>query len=234
MSRSASLSHLIVGAGALVVGLVISGATTRGEVRELRAEIEQLERRECRSGPGIGAEIANALRGQPLAFDGAPDPRPAAAAPPVVDAPDEPVELPVPVAPVVEAPGGLPFEPGEEMDAIAETMELRRRQAEQALYDHGALDRAQQEAATEVIEGLNAELGALAGDFVEVFQHGEPGRRESMLFARDALDLLVDAESGLMDLMSDDQLDGLDPSITDPFNYVDSRVLWALSELDRR
>lgn len=231
MIRSLSVSHLVVAVVALVLGVLVGGVGPRGEARALQQQLVELEGRECARGRGVGAEIAGAFRGRPLVFG---EEATAAAEP----APSEPVAVPTRES----SAGGAERSQGtsagggpDEVEAVMEAMELRRRQAMQALIDHGGLDAAQQELAEGVVDELNSELELLAEEFVTTMEGGvEPDRRESMLFARDAIDVLLDAENGLYDLMDESQREGLGPEITDPFNYIDGGVVSVLRELDRR
>ena len=123
----------------------------------------------------------------------------------------------------------------ESMDQIHDALELRHTQARQALSEQARLSESQLQHVDRIVEDMNADLAALADGFVAHIQEtgGQPGRRESMLFARDSIDVLVSAEDELWGSLEPGQREGIDDAALDPMSYIDGTVIDALSALDQ-
>jgi hypothetical protein len=232
MASEFGAKHLVLAAVALVVGLAVGGLGPRSEVRTLRAQVRELKERECGSPSRVGREIASVFQGRPWEDD----------------LPEAPAPAPAPVAapgPAPEPSGGVQIRVGddevvaeddeqleESLEMVREAMDLRRAQARQALVEAGA-DEAQLQQIDAAVQDMNADLAALADDFVATIREfGEPDRRETMLFARDTLDVLLEAEDALWNAMSDDQRQAMDDAALDPFSYIDGGVVETFMELD--
>jgi len=218
--------ELIVGALALVLGVVLGGLLPRAEVRRLEAEAEELRSRECRSG--VGSDLASLLLRPPI---------------PTADEPDEPAPVEVLGEPVGDAPAPAPegAEPaegdvevfGEDVEAAKTALRLRTTQARASLFEDAAPDEGQVESFDAAVDDMNDDLHELAEGMVSRFrEHGEPTRREAMVFAADVLDVVITAEDRMAESLDPEQLDDVDEAALDPFSYIDPALLDLLSELD--
>ena len=247
MSRSLTPSHLILAAVALLIGLALGGLGPRGESRDLRDRIAELEARECRGSSQMGREIAEAFRGR--AWGGGERSELQAGSgnrvPPMkrqAEATGAEGETQGASGAELEIGASGPEGDGgegvgeERLQEVMDAMELRRRQSRQALREQAGLTSDQEAEIDGVVDAMNDELGVLAEEFVGLVESsgGEPDRREGMLFARDTLDLLLDSGDAIWNSLDPDQQAGVDPEVLDPLNFVDGRVVHSLSELDRR
>lgn len=224
MASRFSAQHLVLAALALVVGLALGGLAPRSEVRALRAQVEELKQRECGSPSRVGREIAQVFQGRPWEDD-LPAPVPAPVPDPVPLEPSEAPEEPEDLEDLEDLEASL--------EVVSEAMELRRTQARQALIEGGVHDD-QLQAIDAVVADMNADLAALADQFVaDLREFGEPDRRETMLFARDTLDVLLEAEDAIWNGLDPEQRDQLDEAALDPFSYVDAGVVETFMELDQ-
>ncbi|MBX2802878.1 MAG: hypothetical protein KTR31_34670 [Myxococcales bacterium] len=237
MNRSFTASHLILAAVALVVGLALGGMAPRGESRALRAQVAELQARECSRGPGvIGTQVANALRRAPSEAPSSGDARTKVVMPPPEEPePEEPAENTDDDDFVYFEDGNYEEQPDDsDLNRMIDAMEMRRRQARQALREQADPTEEQEAEIDAIFDDMNSELATLAGDFVQVFQEAggaEPDRRESMLFARDAIDVLIGTEDALYDVLDPDQAQGMSPEASDPMSYIDGEVVRALREI---
>lgn len=235
MASDFGAKHLILAAVALVVGLALGGLAPRSENRALRGQVDELQDRKCDSGSRVGREIANVFQGRPWAED---LPEPEAPVPADEDEDDNVV--------VEQDEDGLTIEIGgdgdedipenleESLEMVQDAMEIRRAQARQALVE-ADVDDGQLEQIDTIVDDMNGDLAALADDFVTSFQEseGEPDRRDTMLFARDTLDVLLEAEDALYGSLDSDQQEALDEAALDPFSYIDGTVVETFMELDQ-
>jgi hypothetical protein len=208
--------HLAFAGAGLALGLVLGGLGPREELREARSEA-----REARRSPGgAGTEIAKIFQGKPVATPEAePAAAPDAATPPApVDDPDEERE-------------GKPSPA--RLDEMREAMVIRQKQARAALIEDAEPSDEQLADIDAVFADMNADLRALATDFVGRFEEGEPSRRDMMAFAADSLDVLIDTEDRLGESLTPEQRESLSDESLDPLSYVDSSLVDVLGELDR-
>ncbi len=246
MTSSFSASHLILAAVALVVGLALGGLMPRSEVRGLRDRVAELEARDCEGGGGgnVGQQIASALRSG-RGWSRAPSPgsapspgrepgRPQGASG-AEDVGGEPEGALPPGGGRSEGreprPGGLS---GDRVDEVMDALDMRRAQARQALREQAQLSGEQELAVDAAVEEMNVELQELALDFVAEMEAtgGLPDRRQSMLFARDTIDVLVTAEDAIWNTLDPSQREQVDPTALDPTSYVDGTVVQTLGQLE--
>ncbi len=230
--------HLVLAALALIVGLVVGGLGPRGKIRDLEAEVATAKREARR-------DVGRQIFGEVFRPRTAPAPAPGgAAADPV---PDEPAD-PDPGDDAdddgnfrirVERRGdeGDEGEGGSEPDAQAmkDALDLRRAQASAALREQAEATDEQMAEVDAIAADMNADLHDLAEDFVATVaaSGGRPNRRELMVFAADALDVLIGTEDSLSSVLDPAQLESLDDRALDPTAFVDGTLVDVMSKLDR-
>lgn len=221
----------LVGAVALMVGLVLGGIGPRAELRELRSELTELAAKPCRSavGPGIASVLSRGALG-----GGAPARAPVLA---------EPAAAPV----KQEAEGEWRSEgegegttvqwsfgedaggqdtPEGGVDAMRQALAVRKAQARAALREQGDLDDGQLAAIDAAVEEMNLALTAVAADLQEQGQLATLDDRRSMLYlAADSLDAVIEADSRIRETLSPEQLAAVEDEAVDPLSYLDPSVL---------
>lgn len=225
------MKQAILVAVALVIGIVLGGLGPRAQVRDLREQVAALEAKAPRR---LGTEIASVLGAGRL------DPPPDRYEPPPVpddateaDPAEEPFEDDGVEVRFGEAEGDPP-DAEASLGAMREALELRRVQARAALLEDADPDDEQLAEIDGAIDQMNDRLMELGRDVVaDVREHGEPSRRDAMLFAADALDILITAEDSMAAALDEAQRDALGEDSLDPFSYVDPALLDLLAELDR-
>lgn len=214
--------HLAFAAVGLVVGLSLGGLGPREELRVSRAETRAAAR------SGAGSEIARIFQGRPFpreadeaadAVESAPE---AALPPDPSDPPDPPGE------------DGPDLPDGSSREAMREALALRQQLARAALLEDAQPSEEQLQEIDATFAEMNADLHALASDFVSRFEQGaEPTRRDMMLFAADSLDVLIDTEDRLGAALTEEQVADLSEESLDPLSYVDPSLVDLLGEIDR-
>src|SRR5690606_36251606 len=190
-------------------GSVIGGLGPRAAPREPSADVDRVDSTHCER-MDVGREVARAIATgiaqneatgtarahRPTRADGAPDAVASTATPePLHGGITDDIELPEPD----------PAE-AEEARLAADALALRRQQALAALREQVRPDPAQLDAIQGVVDEMNAELAAIAGDLLALVESGEePTRLDWMIFAADFLDVFIDAETGLAGALSDEQ-----------------------------
>jgi hypothetical protein len=202
--------HLLAAAVGFAVGLALGGLGPREELRTARAEA-----REAKRAPGgAGREIARIFQGRPVPEAEAPEP---------AEVPDDVVE-----------PDDRPRAPDPETrEAMREAMRVRQELARAALVEDAEPTDAQLDDLDAVVADMNAELRALATDFVGQFAEADPTRRDMMVFAADTLDVLIETEDRLAATLTEEQRADLSEESLDPLSYVDESIVDVLGELDR-
>ncbi len=119
-----------------------------------------------------------------------------------------------------------------ELDAARAALALRKSQARAALIEDADPSDEQLADIDTAVDDMNASLEVLAEDLVAMFEEGgEPGRRDAMVFAAEALDTMIAAEDRIWDALDADQRDAVDDGAVDPFSYVDEGIVDVLAEL---
>lgn len=221
--RAWTAVHVVTVGLALAFGLVAGSFGPRSEVRALRAQVAELEARPCRTavGPRIFSEVLRA----PSTTRGPSEP-----APDALPAPEGSGDA-APAEPMADAAAE------EEVERMKSALDLRRVQATAALLEQVAADDEQMATVEQITADMNAQLRQLATEFVESAQSaggGMPTRREAMLFAADALDILVGAEEAMWETVPPDRAEELDPDLLDPTAFIDGSIVDVMAELDRR
>jgi hypothetical protein len=121
----------------------------------------------------------------------------------------------------------------ETLETARDTMAVRLRQARAALWEDVDPTPQQEQVFDAVIDDMNDRLSTLAEDLIdEVVANGEPGRRESMGFAADALDIFLSAEDAMMNAMTAEQREVVREEATDATAFVDPDIVDILIQLD--
>lgn len=231
--KQISAVQVLLAVFALLVGLVVGGLGPRAEVRSLEKRLAEAE--ECPNST-MGSEIANVFRGRP--WDGA---KAAPAVPNPEPTPDgeEPVEEGTKVqwsfdSGKASSEGMTKDEIDESIDLAREAMELRFTQAREALVQDADPSDEQLAAIDDAIASMNSDLTDLATELTTTLANGdEPGRRETMEFAADTLDVLLSAEDTLLSTLDEDQRASLQTESLDPMSYVDPSIVDILGQLNR-
>jgi hypothetical protein len=212
------VKYVLVATAALLVGLLLGGIPTRGEVRRLETEVEELEDRECR--PRLGTDFLGALRPQ------VESPPATAATPPGVD---EPEDTDTEAAPAADEAPELDEDEGPE--AMRAVLDARRAQARAALLEQVEPTDAQLDTFDAAVADMNTELRAIAEDLLaRVRELGEPPpRREMLLYAADGLDAVIEADTRIREALGDVDVDD---EAVDPLSHVDPALVDLLVELD--
>jgi len=231
-----SAGHVVLAAVALLVGAGLGRMSLQSALRDAEAEIARAEAHACADGSEVGRQIARALGGggvvdvpEPPEPLGSPEPE----APPVV----QPPTVPEPDAgpEVVIAGEGDPRSDDrvDQLDALADTVAIRKAQARQALIEQVQPSEDQMQRIDLAVGRMNDILVEEAAILMEVARGGEPSRRDGLEFARNSIDALLEAEDAVFDTLSDEQLDRVDPEVLDPLGFVDPTVIETLAELER-
>lgn len=203
----------------VVVGMALGGLGPRAQVRELRERVVELEARpRDRVGSRLFSEV---LR---------PGATERASAPPSVEQTGG-AEAREP-SPSPETPAAPPS-----AAEVKSTLNLRRTQAIAALRERVAADDEQMAQVEDIAAEMNGALHDLASELVATAQRnpdGLPSRREGMVFAVDALNILLDAEESLWGVLNPEQTEGVDPELLDPTSYIDGTIVDVMSQLDQR
>ena len=217
------MRELIVGALALVLGVVLGGLLPRAEVRRLQIEMAELEERECRTG--LGSELTGLLMRPPIP---APEPE----GEPTLDEP--PADAPEPGFHVEVGAEGASEEPPvvETLETAKTALQLRSTQARASLVEDAEPDEAQMEAFDAAVDDMNADLREIALEAAAVLaEGGEPTRREAMVFVADVLDVMIAAEDRMTESLDEEQRGAVADEALDPFSYIDPALLDLFSEL---
>lgn len=121
----------------------------------------------------------------------------------------------------------------DELDLARAALDLRRTQARAALLEETDAEDEQMEQFDTAVEAMNDVLLDLTEEMTEMVEGGtEPGRREAMEFAADALDALLSAEDNMRSAFGPEQLGEVEDSAIDPFSHIDPAIIDVLEGLD--
>ena len=227
VSRS-PLTAIGVGIVGLVLGVAAGGVLPRAELRELQAQLDEAQSKACETDRGaIGREFASALRGRPVS--GAYDDRDVAAVedgdePPAIDE-DRPQTL-EDIEREIEERSEAGASDEELSGLVLDAMSLRTTQARQAIEQDLAPTDEQWDQIDGAIDRMNDDLAALADGFAADFADGTiPNRRDTMIFAADTLDVLIEADDAIWSTLTPEQQDLAQEEAIDPLSHIDSSVL---------
>ncbi len=228
------MKQVLVGAAALILGVLVGAIYPLTEVRSLRDQVEELEERDC--SPRMGSELARIFQGRPQV----------GSRPSELEAPELPVEPDTDGLPEAdEGHEGVRIEVGgqeedrepEDMDgalAVArQAMELRRVQARAALEQDAWPEEGQLQEMDQAIADMNHDLYGLTEELLGTLEERDPTRREMMIFGADVLDVLIEADSAIAGTFDAEQQEAAAEESLDPFSYVDPGLLDLLAELER-
>lgn len=232
------MKTVAIAAVTLVLGLVLGGLPPRAELRKVEQQLEQARAQDC-SGQ-VGRDLA-LLLGQGAGAR-APTPQEQALDRPAEIAAEHPeaVELAAEIdaefeVAEFEVATGLEelAASGEELEIARAALDLRRAQSRAALVEDADPSDEQLDAIDQAYSDMNEVLVDLSDELVDMLASGqEPNRRDGMEFAADALDAMIVAERSVEGLLDAEQLDGMDPDVLNPFNYIDPGIIDALEGLD--
>ena len=223
------MKELLIGSTTLLVGLAIGGLWPMSQVRDLEDQLANAQQQDCRST--VGRDLAGMLHGRPLQPDNAQAWE--------AELDDAPTEDPAPRAEPEQARSeDAPatedaMDRDDRIDAMRIGLEVRRTAARNALMDEVGPDEAQLEDIDAAVDQMNDDLQQIADDLVERFGDGsEPSRRDMMAFAADTLDVLLEADEGMLGPLDAEQLEAASEEALDPLQYVDPSIIDTLSQLD--
>jgi hypothetical protein len=199
----------------IVIGVAIGAVPAENWFSTVKSHAEQEAKADCRKNDFsgvVGGMLEDAgRRNEPI--------RAPAIAPDDTDAP--------PVAVASDAPPDAPpMDIEQEVSAAKTALEARRTQARAALIEDAGLDDAQLAAIDEATAVMNAELMALTDDLVaDIQQNGQPSRRDTMVYAAEALDVMINAEDRMNAALDDTQRADAAPESLDPLSYVDPAIV---------
>ena len=212
----------------LVFGLLAGSIVPSSTIRSLESENAEL-RRQSRSSvtrdfARMLAQGAASSRSNPEGGTGGPK----------SDAP-EPSDAPPSGEPIVKIERVPETDDLEDFDAAAERgdigamqdiMDMRRQQALESLRQTAGADDTQLAEVENVTSEMNAALRNLAEQMVtDLLEYGEPDRRQTLEFAAEGLDIILQADNGIREALTEDQLWALEDAAIDPFSYLDPAIM---------
>jgi hypothetical protein len=222
---------------ALVLGIVLGAWQPRGELLEMRTELDAMK---TAGGKPCRASAADSLRDLLRAPGGAvDDSRRVRNAAPAGAPTDEGVatggatveggELD-PNAPSVPVSDADAFEQGQE--AMSAALDARRAQALAALTEQADLEEEDVAAVNAAMKQMNDELGAQIDAMVtSAVSDGELDRRDMMEFGAEALDVVLAADDRMRDIIPPEVYAQIDASAVDPLSYISGETLDTVARL---
>lgn len=227
------MRQFLMVAAALVVGMLAGYWQPAGEVLQLQRELDGLRGKDCQRIDPLRDFLGVQSGGSPATPRSKPAPKPAPGPPPV-----EPVEPPAPTPEPLEPPepGGAepgvdPFDPAQ-VDQAAALMDARRAQALAALTEQAELDEAQRAQVEQIFVEMDQSVrGSVEGFVEEALASGEVQRRDALALGADLLDAAVVAEDALWEALPAEVMEGLDPEVYNPINFVGGDTVRAMGRL---
>jgi hypothetical protein len=212
--------------GALVAGVLIGAAQPRGELLRLRGDLADMKKEtaKCRRA-SAAAGIREILRADAPRADEVPPPQ-------SPEPPGDGVHIQLGDGTAANEPVGNSGAE-ESLDAALLALDARRAQARAALAEEADLEEGQLAAVDAAVEKMNARITAEVERFVsQTMADGELDRRETMDFAAEALDIVIEADDGIRGAIPAEVYAALDDSAVDPFSYLSGDALRALMRLE--
>lgn len=225
---------IIAAAIGIVVGVIIGGFPSAMRLSNSEAKVAELQDRDCAGSPFAGAVAGLLERGAD---------RPTAP----VDDIDTDLNGDLPADPAAPADGnGVHVQFGDappngeksalegldSVDAVRTALDVRRTQARAALIEDADPSEEQLAAIDEAMSTMSGELGALTEELTaQLNEGGEPSRRDSMVFAAEALDVLINAEDRMAGILTEEQRAAADPESLDPLSWLDPALAEQLANL---
>ncbi len=226
------MRRLLVGMVGILVGVVIGRLGPTEELSAIRAQLAEARSNADCEARGVGRDLA-VLMGSGLSMPTGPG-----ASSPEPDTEQLERELAEAEAEAEllkdEATQELRRElaDDQELQAARTALALRRSQARAALIEGADPSDDQLETIDGAVEDMNASLEILAQDLVDMFEEGgEPGRRDAMVFAAEALDTMIAAEDRIWDALDSSQQASVEDGAIDPFSHVDPDLVDVLAQL---
>ena len=234
MKSRLDVTHIVLAALAVVIGMVVGGLGPRAELRELRAEMDTLLQRST-AGPNVGDALTAALITKAMTGGEAPT---------RAQVDNEETEE---GRAVRDDRGDREVRGSTSATALAEerrsraqtmaydSMELRRAQARAAVVEVLDPSSRQLEELDQVTEDMNSELIVILEGALDKYDEagGDLSRRDFMETTVEALDTILAAEDEMMGSMSGLPVDQLDAAALDPISYLDPMVTELLTEIGR-
>lgn len=228
------MRQFLMVAAALVAGMLAGYWQPAGEVLRLQRELDGLRGQDCqRINPlrdFLGVQGGAKAEPAPV-----PLPRVGPAPGSPGSAAGTPAPVPVPVEPAASEPTPEPsldpFDPAQVGQAAA-LMDARRAQALAALTEQAGLDGEQRAAVERIFGEMDQTVRASVEGFVgEALEAGTVQRRDALALGADLLDAAVVAEDALWEALPPEVMEGLDPEVYNPINFVGGDTVRALSRL---
>jgi hypothetical protein len=235
MASGFGVQTFVVGAGALVLGLVLGGLGPRAELRDAKQDLFDAQKKCASSGSAqAGAELARMLtegmerrRGEQAAAGGsagaAPDGGPDGARSVVIG--DEPG------GDLVRPGEGGPREGDDQVALTSEMLALRSQQARAALVEDADPSPEQLKEIDAAVADMNDQLLQTVQEFADRASQGPVSRRDMMTFGAETLDLFVSAEDRMLNSLSLEQRAAVRDEATDPTSFVDPQIVAVVKSL---
>lgn len=233
MAAGAGVQSFVIGAGALVIGLVLGGLGPRAELRDAKQQLFDAQKQCANSvGSQAGAELARLItegversraeRGAvgaplPAAADGAPG----------SDRPSS-VTIGEEAAPGPAGDVGVGADP----EALtSEMLAVRSQQARAALLEDADPSPEQIKQIDAAVADMNDQLLQTVQEFADRANQGPITRRDMMTFGAETLDLFVNAEDRMLQSLSIEQRAAVREDATDPTAFVDPQIVAVVQSL---
>lgn len=233
MSSRLDVTHIVLGTLAVVIGMVVGGLGPRGELRELRAEMDELLQRSS-AGPNVGDALTAALISKAMTGGDRREPEATGNTEQEEDGSREDVVSRERTG--SKSATALAEERRSRAQTMAyDSMELRRAQARASVVESLDPTPGQLEDLDQVTEDMNSELIIILETALDKYDEGggDLSRRDFMVTAVEAMDTILAAEDEMLGTMSGLPVGQLDEAALDPISYLDPMVTELLSEIGR-
>ncbi len=235
MASTVGVQTFVVGAGALVLGLVLGGLGPRSELRDAKQDLFDAQKQCANSGSAqAGAELARLLT------EGV-ERRRSEQAPGGADAGSTPAGAPGANRSVIVgeaggpstdgAPSGNADEGEDPAGLTSEMLALRSQQARAALIEDADPSPQQLKEIDSAVADMNDQLLQTVQEFADRANQGTVGRRDMMTFGSETLDLFVTAEDRMLNSLSVEQRASVRDEATDPTSFVDPQIVAVVKSL---
>jgi len=110
----------------------------------------------------------------------------------------------------------------ERFDLAVDAQRLRASQTREALREEAGLDDAKMAEVDRAVAHMNERLAPYAEELVQLTMAGErPRARDMLSLTRDVTGILAEAQAQMDHIVGDEQMDGVDDSAAQIWNYVD-------------
>lgn len=236
MAAGAGVQSFVIGAGALVVGLVLGGLGPRAELRDTKQQLFDAQK-QCANSAGsqAGVELARLLtegverrRTEQAAAGSSEAPAPQAGA-----GAGGPSSVEIGATPTNERPAGANGAEGsdDQVALTSEVLALRSQQARAALIEDADPSPEQLKQIDAAVADMNDQLLQTVQAFADRANQGPITRRDMMTFGSETLDLFVTAEDRMLQSLSIEQRASVREDATDPTSFVDPQIVAVVQSL---